>query len=89
MGTEARILRGETRGAAGGLRVEGCEVGCWIVSGQTGGKAVRKFQGGADRQVLFICHDSQSISHQAVGHTSICLLSDSTVDNQTGYNAMK
>lgn len=89
MGTEAWILRGETGGAAGGLRVEGCEVGCWIVSGQTGGKAVRKFQGGADRQVLFICHDSQSISRQAVGHTSICLLSDSTVDKQTGYNAMK
>lgn len=63
--------------------MEGCEVGCWRVSGQTGGKAVRRLQSGADGQVLFICHDSQSISHQAVGHTSICLLSDSTADKQT------
>lgn len=74
---EARILRSGTGGAAGGLRVE---VGCQIVRGQTGGKAVRRFQGGADRQVLFICHDGQSVSHQAVGHTSICLLSNSTAD---------
>lgn len=77
---EARILRAETRGAVGGLRAEGYEVGCW--SGQTGGKAVRRLQCGADGQVLFICHDSKSISHQAVGHTSICLLSDSAADEQ-------
>ncbi len=80
---EAWILIAETGGAVGGLRVEGCEVGCWSVSGQTGGKAVRRFQCGADGQVLLICHDSQSISHQAVGHTSIRLLSDSTADKQT------
>lgn len=80
---EAWILRAKTRGAVGDLRVEACEVGCWSVSGQTGGKAEKRLQCGADGQVLFICHDSQSISHQAVGHTSICLLSDSTADKQT------
>lgn len=82
MRAEVWILRGKTGGAVGGLRAEGCEVGCRSVSGQTGGKAVRRVQCGANGQVLFICHDGQSITHQAVGHTSICLLSDSTADKQ-------
>lgn len=71
----------EDRGR-GGLRAQCCEVCCRSLSGHTGGKTVRRLQGGADGQVLFICHNSQSISHQAVGHTSICLLSDSTADKQ-------
>lgn len=89
VGAEARILGVETRGAPGGLRVEGCKIGCWSVSVLTGRKVVRRFEGGADRQVLFICHDSQSISHQAVGHTSICLFSDSTVDKQYKLNIVQ
>lgn len=54
------------------------EVGGQTVFGQSGREAVRGLQGGADGQVLFIRHDSQSISHQAVGHAPVRLLSDST-----------
>lgn len=72
---EVRILRGER-----GMRAEG---GCCRVSGLTGGEVVRRLQGGADGQILFICHDSQSITHQAVGQTSICLFSDPTAEKQT------
>ena len=77
---EVWILRGETRGGVGGMRAEG---GCCRVSGLTGGEVVKRLQGGADGQILFICHDSQSITHQAVGQTSICLFSDPTADKQT------
>lgn len=79
---KAWILSAGTCGDVGGLRVDACEVSWWSVSGQAGGKAVSRLQCGADGQVLLICRDSQSISHQAVSHTSIRLLPDSAADRQ-------
>ena len=66
--------------------MEGRYGGCCIMSGQTGGLAVRKIHVGADGQILLICHDSQFITHQAVGYTSVCILSDSTGDRQTAQS---
>lgn len=82
VGSDVYVLRAEVEGAVWAWRDEGCAGGCMAVSGHTGGKAVRMLQGGADSQVLFIGHYSQSISHKAIGHTSICLFSYSTTDSK-------
>lgn len=78
VGAGGGSLRRHVGSGARGLGVQCREVGGQTVFGQSGREAVRGLQGGADGQVLFICHDSQSITHQAVGHTSVCFLSDST-----------
>lgn len=73
VGTQTRIVRGETRQAARGLGVRGREAGGWVV---------RRVQGGANGQILFISHNRQSVSHQAVSHSAIGVFSDSTVEKQ-------
>lgn len=80
VGASAGSLRRHAGSRAGGLRVQRREVGGQTVFGQSGGEAVRGLQGGADGQVLLIGHDSQSISHQAVCHASVRLLSDSAAE---------
>lgn len=67
-------MSGETRQAARGLRARGREVGRWIV---------RRVQGGANGQILFVRHNRQSVSHQAVSHSAVGVFSDSTAEKQT------
>lgn len=74
VGTQTRIVSGETRQAARGLRVRGREAGRWMV---------RRVQGGANGQILFIGHNRQSVSHQAVSHSALGVFSDSTVEKHT------
>lgn len=74
VGTQTRIVSGETRHAARGLRVRGREASRWIV---------RRVQGGANGQILFVRHNRQSVSHQAVSHSALGVFSDSTVEKHT------
>lgn len=62
--------------------MRGREAAGWIGSSQAGVEAVGRFQGGANGQILFVGYDGQSIPHQAVGHTSISIFSDSAVENR-------
>lgn len=43
---------------------------------------MRRFQAGANGQILFVRHNGQSVTHQAVGHTPISIFSDPTVEKQ-------
>lgn len=72
--TQTRIVSAVTRQAARGLRVRGSEAGRWIV---------RRVHGGANGQILFIGHNRQSVSHQAISHSAVSVFSDSTVEKQT------
>lgn len=67
--------------------MRGCEAGRWTGSSQAGVEAVRRFQGGADGQILFVRHNGQSVTHQAVGHAPISIFSDSTVEEQNKLNS--
>lgn len=62
--------------------MRGREAAGWTGSSQAGVEAVGRFQGGADGQILLVGYDGQSVPHQAVGHTSISIFSDSAVENQ-------